>query len=896
LAQGLYDISLLEPLIEEGYTLLTPNFRLARRLKAEWNTRCMSGGELVWEPLSVQPLENWLQGQWELAVNLDLLPPTTPLRPNQALELWRQVICEQEGESEEYHLLRPAAAAEIAGRARDTLKRWQIDMNDRGLRQTFMLDPDCGTFLKWLALFDQRLHEAGQCTPVDCLTQLLAVAGQLPSSKVALVELEDIAPLERALLESLRVEVQKLAPKKNRAQRLVHACSDQRAELRVIAQWAASLHRADSATTVGIVLSGSGGDRASLEYLLRREFDCLGENYNSLPVNFSTGIPLAQTPLVRDGLAALAMGLQHTTVPAVVRLMHSRFVNLPDAQSALSHRFTSSLYKRGAETLTIADLRYAASNVRLAARQGLVLGRYLTAVSEMKGLRRPALPSLWVERFREILSVWGWPGNQVLDSLEYQQWELWNQTLEEFKAYDSVCKTLAYGEALQLMQDCCHRQISQPQTEDSPIQVLGPLEAVGLEFDHLWLAGMQGTSWPASPRPNPFIPVALQAQRLMPHATPEREWVFSEALLKQYASACKILHASFYRQIDGVPELPSALLEHFVAETLAEPPPVAAQWKSIYSQYALEQLHDSKAPDLDLAAQSAITGGSGLLEDQSQCPFRAFARHRLQVEPLASFTVALSAGERGSLLHDALCALWGELGDHASLAALTQVEQGLAVKQAVQAAIDGVPQSQRRKVGKAYWTLEGQRLETLLNEWLDVERQRDPFVVIQREEDITLVLAQIEVRLRVDRIDQLPDGSRVIIDYKSGKSKIQDWLSDRPAKPQLLLYAIAEPETAAALAFAQIRPRDCRYVGLGRVAAAPGISTDISRTLKSDMDAKDWASLNEQWQENLERLAHEFIAGKADVDPLGSSSCTWCGLQPLCRVDFQSETAEVERL
>ena len=254
----------------------------------------------------------------------------------------------------------------------------------------------------------------------------------------------------------------------------------------------------------------------------------------------------------------------------------------------------------------------------------------------------------------------------------------------------------------------------------------------------------------------------------------------------------------------------------------------------------------------------------------------------------------MSAAQRGSLLHNALYALWGEIDDYAALQALDTLTEKQAVLRAVQSAIDAAPVRQRRRLGEAYWRLESRRLVSLLHEWLEVERQRSTFAVVQREQDVTLELAHLKIRLRVDRVDQLPDGSRVIIDYKSGKSKVQDWLGERPAKPQLLLYSIAEPDRAAALAFAQVRPRDCRYVGLGEVQAASGISTDIPRAVKAQMDAQDWISLNARWRENLERLANGFIAGEAQVDPLSSSSCTWCGLQPLCRVDAQRAIVELE--
>ncbi len=893
MARGLYDISQLEQLISEGFVLLTPNYRLARRIKAEWDAEHMATGERVWEPLAVQPLEEWLRGQWELAVNLDLLQPMMPLDLNQTLELWRQVICEQGEQSSDYQLLRPDVAAQFSNHARDALLRWQVDLNQWDLRQSFTLDEDCSTFLQWLALFERRLSMKGQCTSVDCLAQLMSIAGQLPLTRVALIEFEEIGPLEQSILDALAASAKKFSSASDQVDRVAHSFSDKRAELGAVAIWAASLHRRDSKATIGIVLGDMAGDRIALEYLLRREFDCLGNNYTSLPVNFSTGITLGQAPLVRDALSTLALGLNQTTVQVVIDVLRSRFLVLPDAQSALAQCFVTSLYKEGSERLSIGDLRYAASNVCLGEKRGLVLARYLRALFEMRDLRSAALPSQWAEHFKKVLSLFGWPGNQGLDSLEYQQLELWQRTLEEFKGFDAVCKAMHYAEALQLLRDCCFRQISQPQTEDSPIQVLGPLEAAGLAFEHLWLTGMQGASWPAAPNPNPFIPIFLQTKLGMPNATAERQWAFSEALMTGYVRTCQSVHASYCRQIDGVPEVPSPLLSNFAVQATLDPSCVSEDWISDCKSGVLITLRDQKAPSVKLDAQAEIRGGSGLIEDQSQCPFRAFARHRLKVDPLGDFSVALSASQRGSLLHDALYALWGEIDDYGALQALDPPLEKQVVARAVQTAVDAAPAVQRRRMGHAYWQLESRRLILLLHEWLKVERQRSTFAVVQREQDVTLVLAQLKINLRVDRIDHLPDGSRVIIDYKSGKSKVRDWLGARPAKPQLLLYSLAEHDTAAALAFAQVLRRDCRYVGLGGVDVANGIETDIPRAIKGQVDAQDWASLNTLWQENLERLANDFVSGAAQVDPISPSSCNWCGLQPLCRVNALKKRVEL---
>ncbi len=896
MTQCLYDITPLEPLINDGFTLLTPNHRLARRIKAEWDARQAAAGALVWETVSVQALEPWLQLQWKSASRQNLVPPLAPLTPAQVLEVWRQVVEQYQSQSAEFHLLQPAAAAELASQARDTLLRWQVDVDTSGIRSLFHLDGDCRTFLRWLGLFNARLARAGQCTQTDCLVHLAGLAGQLPTTRVALVEFDLLAPLQHAALAAVTTEIQHVTPSTQVAHQVVHAFSDTRSEFQAVAAWAANVHRTSPDTTVGIVLGNIGSDRVPLEYLLRREFDCLGHDYSSLPVNFSTGITLDKTPLVRDALAVLAMGLQHTTVVAVEALLRSRFLDLPDADSALAQRFVRQLYAQGSTVLPVAELLSDANRVSLGGARGLCLGQRLSALQSMRHLRRRGLPSTWMVHFSDILSNWGWPGTQALDSLEYQQRDLWGRTLDVFATFDTVCEPMQFDAALALLRDCCKRQVSQPQTVDSPIQVLGPLEAAGLSFDELWLCGMQGSDWPAAPRPSPFIPLVLQTRLQMPHASPEREWAFAEALLRQYARNCKCLHASYCRQRDGVPELPSALLQDFAAEAPPQPAAVWAEWLRSYQERELEMITDDSAPCVDTNQPSSIQGGSSLLEDQSQCPFRAFAKHRLQVEPLGTLQVGLSAGERGSLLHDALNLLWGDLCNHEALLALDDDGQEQTVIRAVQAAIANVPFKQQRKVGSPYWRLEERRLVALLYEWLNLERQRGAFTVVARELEVTLELARLPISLRVDRVDQLADGSRMIIDYKSRSSSVQDWFGDRPAQPQLPLYRIAEPDCVTGMAFAVVRPRECGFVGLGPVAAAPGISSDLSRIAKTGIDVQEWSELGGYWRNTLERLASTFVAGDASVDPLTPSSCTWCGLQPLCRIAVRfDDMAEPEQ-
>ena len=74
----------------------------------------------------------------------------------------------------------------------------------------------------------------------------------------------------------------------------------------------------------------------------------------------------------------------------------------------------------------------------------------------------------------------------------------------------------------------------------------------------------------------------------------------------------------------------------------------------------------------------------------------------------------------------------------------------------------------------------------------------------------------------------------------------------------------------------------------GQIEVAKGVQWETEKWVKDKMPVKDWEDLCAQWRDNLERLADDFLRGEASVDPL-SNSCTFCGLQPLCRVDEKQE-------
>ena len=130
----------------------------------------------------------------------------------------------------------------------------------------------------------------------------------------------------------------------------------------------------------------------------------------------------------------------------------------------------------------------------------------------------------WVEVIRSRIGLWGWPQRSALDSLEYQQIDDLEDSFDALAELSSVLPHQHYSRALQYWRDCLAAMMFQPKTPQGSIQVLGPLEALGGQFDAIWLCGAQQNVLPARRRLEPFIPASVQKSCGSPILTRRYFW------------------------------------------------------------------------------------------------------------------------------------------------------------------------------------------------------------------------------------------------------------------------------------------------------------------------------------------------------------------------------------
>ncbi|MEO1079168.1 MAG: PD-(D/E)XK nuclease family protein [Pseudomonadota bacterium] len=875
--------------VDDGYAVLTPNRRLSRAVREADQQRRQRRGDSVWSSLVALPITQFWTNEWHKALTTGSLTPRRLLDSGQQALLWEQII---EGDSDAgFSLLNGPRAARLCQRADELLFLWRIDPLAAQWSGWFRSDDDSRHFLRWRQRFEARLLELEATTAERAQAELLARYGEGAEDgdgdfpPLLHLNCDELAPLHASLAGLGRGRVDLNAGGRPVQPRPPRGYETREDELRAAALWCREKTEQDPYGRYAVVLQDMQGDRAIFETMLRREFGALTSGYDRLPVNFATGFPLGRAALIRDALRVLSLCCHEVDVEESIALLQSRFVSAGPLRTELLEAQTRRLRALASERIPTSVLRQLLAPLRGSGTDFAVWD--LPPVIESRGvrLRGRRCPSEWTPVFQELLAVWRWAEDTALDSLEFQQRQQWGEVLDEFARLDDLYGTLNYEDALRALRRLLDERAFQPQTTDRAMQVLGPLETSGLAFDGLLLTGMSAGIWPARARPNPYLPLTLQRSTGMPGADAAVEARAAVHRWDHWRACASQLDISFVYRSDESEQLPSPLLADLEILRRESENAVDPRWcqQMGAATVVVEEIPVPFTGD----APSRIS--TGVLEAQAACPFQAFARSHLRTEPRPGPQPGLTAAERGTLLHHALHRLFEQLPGSSAL----RDAQADHFREAISAALEHAPlalnANRRLVLGSAVLELEKTRVAALLEHWLALEAQRGiEFAVVEQEVERDLVLGDVELRLRLDRIDRLADGSLIVIDYKSGRPEsLEAWFSEPPTRPQLPLYALAEVESTG-IAYAVLRPGELGWRGIGSQAFATGIEPALDWLEEAPDQAElsptqAFSTLRKQWHTAIGGLVDEYRTGSYPVAPI-PGACRNCGRQNLCRI------------
>ncbi len=877
--------------IEAGCVVVTPNRRLAAYLKREYDTRQVEAGKSVWPTADILPFSALVERAYgdalysSHAAGLPIL-----LSPGQEQALWESIIRESEmGKA----LLAVPETAALARKAWQLAHAWRL-MPRLG---EFPLNEDGRAFQQWAQRYEsitRRERHTDGARLADVISSLLA-RPELRKPKSLFHYGFDVIMLQQAaLFEALAAagcEITSAGPESRSGDCRRVAYADGGEEIRHAAAWARARLESNGTARIGIVVPELAKHRKAVERIFSAIMDpdyaLPGSRRPVFPFNVSLGEALSSYPLVNAAFLILELAGREIDFERASRLIRSPFLAGADVERDRRARLDAWLRKRAEPVITLDRL------LALVAHDDVgcpVLAQRLSALSEFRKARlfggQP--PSAWARGISEALALVGFPGERSLDSTEFQTLAKWHETIADFAALDLVLSRTGYTDAVSRLRRTAADALFQPETPEVPIQILGELEATGMEFDHLWVMGLSDDAWPRGPRPNAFLPVELQRTAGIPQGSAAESLELARRLTGEWLSCAEEVVLSHPLREDDREFKPSPLIV-----TVPEQPlrlPVYASYRdAVHNLRKLERGEDAKAPAL--GAAPTVGGGTAVIRDHAACPFRALARHRLGAESLEAPHAGLDAMERGTLVHRVLAQAWAQLKTRS---ALDKTAEGDICALLARAAEDAVARIRRERptvLSGRFAEIEKQRLARRARAWLEVEKQRGGFTVLATEDQRRIEIGGLALNARLDRVDQTDDGRRVVIDYKTGAASPGAMLGDRPDEPQLPLYVVGAEPDVAAVAFAQVKAGEMRFAALAR-------DDDLLPDTKAYSDSRyrdrygSWQEMLAAWRADLASLASGFAAGDARVDPKRyPETCRYCDVKPFCRVYERLENA-----
>ncbi|MVW71963.1 PD-(D/E)XK nuclease family protein [Bordetella sp. 15P40C-2] len=890
--------------------VLTVNNRLARRLTLDLAAQLRRERQVSELP-RVLPLAAWLvQAADDLAFIADTHLPAHRLDAFATQMVWVDAIRAEEGERV---LLDVAQAACLAMDADALSDEWAIEVPAGAETDEYR------GFARWRARYRQTLlaldaedANLGYSRVLQALQQQQVPAPQY----LILAGFTDVSPRFAAMLDAFQeagADIAWLQENVAEATSPTRYCAeDNGSEWRAAAAWAAQKLQADPHGRYAIV---SAQLQAEAPFARRVVGQALAAGAH--PFNVAVGRPLTEWPAVRAALAwlqaladvdhegaadaavlgaALLAGHCAGDVSDAARLaaIDARWRRLGVARIDAAHWQRDLAREMG----TISEAKGTATTPNASPNSGTAMSAAWPRAMEIwrqAGAR--ATCDAWMPVMRSALLALGYPGERTLDSVGYQVVGALGELFGRFAALAPVAGRLNGRAAVQLLQRAAEASSFQPQRDPAArLDVLGLLEAEGGHWDGVWILGLTDDVLPATPQPNPLLPLGILRQAGAPRATPERERQWAETLYSALCCCAPELIVS-HALMDGERELrPSPLI--------AQVPLTDWQLPAREASISLPQqlLDDHHGPALPPPAMhegarraAGAKGGLDVLDTQARNPLWAFVRHRLGARALNDYADFANQSVRGQFLHRALELVWRmftsqeELHEAMARGRLAELIHQ-AVEEAARVELQSYPSGLRE--------LECARGRAVLAEWFELEAQRTPFVVDQVEHTHHWSRGPLALEVRLDRMDRLPDGRTVIVDYKTGMSPgnpESDWARVRPVNLQLPFYAsVLSGDTpdadVAALVLAQVHARQVAACGLAD--ADLGVAGVKTVGESKAFEGQSWGDVLQRWRSAVESLADEYATGYAANVVYRPDDLKYCDAMPFLRLHLEDEGDE----
>jgi probable DNA repair protein len=458
--------------------------------------------------------------------------------------------------------------------------------------------------------------------------------------------------------------------------------------------------------------------------------------------------------------------------------------------------------------------------------------------------------------FNEILNYWGFATDRNLSSSEYQLFQKYLSSALKLNQLSLHQKKCSSNIALQRLKEITNQVVFQAQSSKANIQIIGALEAEGLHFDKAWVMGITHNFLPAKLNSAKFISSSIAIAHKIPFSSYELIQSDGKDTLKNLSALASMVIFSYAKYHFESEQLPSPLLDF----------PIKSQ-EQINTQTTViksELINDIIIPKVE---ELEVKSGVALLKDQMSCAFKGFT-HRLKITRTDEPHIGLDRREQGNIIHNSLQYIYAEVNSKDALLALNKTELKELINLKINEALKHYPDSELKNIEKI-------RVAQLLFKFIEVDKTRENFHVLATERSVAVNIAGLNFNTRLDRLDEMDNGDKIVFDYKTGSTSISKWCATNITEPQLPIYSVTNNTQGAA--FIELNSNGVSFKGLSKDPD----SLPKQSTRKGN--CQDWNKQVITWKNQLDRASQDFQSGQVQVAP-NKTACDYCEFDLLCRI------------
>ena len=631
------------------------------------------------------------------------------------------------------------------------------------------------------------------------------------------------------------------------------AFMDQESELRAIVKWAKKTSGNYPEKQIGIVVPNLNELQHKVKSTFDLEFASSLLEVHKKPYNISLGISLSEYPLIKHLISILRLSDQYVNGNVETEIL-KKVTTSPYISGAISEQNNRALINN--KILQLSKTKIINNEIISFCKDCPLLKEIFLKLNRVKFSKKITLEQS-LDLMNSFMLIWGFTSDRNLSSSEYQVYEKYQVESLVLNKLSNFHNLNTFSDTLKILIAHLNAVIFQPQSGPANIHILGSLEAEGLFFDFAWVSSMTSSFLPGKIKMPLFIPPKTSIENSLPGTSFELITKESKSTLKNLKNLSKNLIFSYSTTSDSREQLPTPYLLFKDSTQIQDLRLIPRE---------MELIEDFNAPKIK---NLEIKKGVKSLQDQMGCQFKGFA-NRLNFTESSDPSIGLSKLEQGNIIHNILDRFFNEVQSSSDLKQLSDNTLDDLIDAHSETALREIPESNFKNNEK-------ERVKRVIKKYIDLEKDREFFEVIKTESETKVEIDGLKFSTRIDRMDRLKDGSKLIIDYKTGKNIGLSKLINQPLEQaQLPIYAITNE--VSGVAFATINPQNCQFKAITKN------KHDLPMSSQSINRMPEWKKQVSDWKEELVKASQQFQNGNAKVLP-SLHACDFCDYDLLCRID-----------